>query len=231
MLGVDMGYLPYFDLPEGFHFGGHAIAVCGYDAAGKQVLVADRDGVPHPVSLAQLALARGSKFKPFPPENLWYTFDFAERHAPEPAEVLAAIREVLAGLLRPPIANLGVKGIRKAAESLKQWPQIMGEGDLREACSTAFIFIDYTGGTGGGCFRYMYGRFLGEAAAITGDGRLAEVGEELRAIGDRWQEAALLLKEAAAAPEPQAALPEVSSILLDVAAREQVTWGRLAEIV
>ena len=231
MLGVDMGYLPYFDLPDGYHFGGHAIAVCGYDPDGKQVLVADRDGVSHPLSLDQLAMARGSKHKPFPPENLWYTFDFAERHAPEPTEVLAAIRQVVVGMLRPPIANIGVKGIRKAAESLKQWPQTMNEGELREACFTAFIFIDYTGGTGGGCFRYMYGRFLAEAAAITGNGRLATAGEELRAVGDRWQEAALLLKATSAAPDPRALLPDVSAILLDVADREQVVWDRLAELV
>ncbi|MCL4535301.1 MAG: BtrH N-terminal domain-containing protein [Bacteroidetes bacterium] len=231
MLGVDMGYLPYFDFPEEFHFGGHAIVVCGYDAQERQVLVADRDGVPHPVSLAQLAKARGSKHKPFPPEHLWYTFDFRERQAPEPGEVRAAIREVLAGLLRPPIANLGVKGIRKAAASLREWPLAMGEAELRRACFNAFIFIDYTGGTGGGAFRYLYGRFLGEAAAITGEGRLVAVGEEVRAVGDRWQEAALLLKETAAAPDPRGLLPETSAILQDIADRELVVWDRLAEMV
>ena len=39
MMNVDMGFLPYFDLPEDFHFGGHAIVVCGYDPETKEVLI------------------------------------------------------------------------------------------------------------------------------------------------------------------------------------------------
>ena len=231
MLQLDMGYLPYLNLPGDYHFGGHAVVVCGYDAATREVLVADRDGVPHAVAWAQLALARGSKHKPFPPEHLWYAFDFAERHAPAPGEVWAAIGEVLDGLLRPPIANLGVKGISKAAQALLAWPDSMGADELRFACFNAFIFIDATGGTGGGCFRYLYARFLAEAAVLVGEPRLAELGGELQGIGDRWQEAAVLLRAAAEAPAPAPELAAASAVLRDVAAREDRLWRRLAEVV
>jgi Domain of unknown function (DUF4872) len=51
------------------------------------------------------------------------------------------------------------------------------------------LMLGFTG-TGGGIFRYMYGRFLSEAAQITGDERLVKVGDEMRLIGDQWQEVA-----------------------------------------
>ena len=102
MIYVDMGFLPYFDLPEGYHFGGHAVVVCGYDPETRQVLIADRDEELHPVSLEDLEKARGSTFKPFPPRHKWYTFDFSDKRPPQPGEVRLAIREVATGMLEPP---------------------------------------------------------------------------------------------------------------------------------
>ena len=67
MIHVDMGFLSYFDLPDGYHFGGHVIVVAGYDPETRQVLIADRDEELHPVSLEDLEKARGSTFKPFSP--------------------------------------------------------------------------------------------------------------------------------------------------------------------
>jgi hypothetical protein len=57
MLNVDMGFLPYFNLPENYHFGGHAIVVCGYDPANEVVLIADRDKDLHPVPWGDLIKA------------------------------------------------------------------------------------------------------------------------------------------------------------------------------
>jgi hypothetical protein len=198
MIRVDMGFLSYLGLPEGYHFGGHVVVVAGYDAEGKGALIADRDGKPHPVSLKDLARARNSKFKPFPPRNALFTFDFSAKRPPSPAETRLAIAEVVKGMLHAPISNLGVRGIRKAATCVKKWPKAMSADELGNACFNAFVFIDSTGGTGGGIFRYMYGRFLREAAGITGQRGLEPIGQEMLAIGDKWQEAARLFRELAA---------------------------------
>jgi hypothetical protein len=77
----------------------------------------------------------------------------------------------------------------------------------------------------------MYGRFLREAATIIGDERLDEVGQEMRAIGDQWQEIAQTFQKAHAAPYPAALLPEATALILAVADREQAAWERLREIV
>jgi len=231
MLHVDMGFLRYLNLPEGYHFGGHVVVVAGYDAQARRVLVADRGQELHPVSLEELARARGSKFKPFPPRNTWYTFDFSRKRPAEPKEVRQAIREVCQGMLEPPITNLGVKGIRTAAQRTLKWPQIMDEEQLRWACFNVFIFIDATGGTGGGIFRYMYGRFLKEAAELTGDGRLAQAAEEMRGIGHQWQQVARTFSKAHTAPDPAALLAEATAPMLAIADQEQAVWERLRGIV
>ena len=231
MVQVDMGFLPYFNFQKEYHFGGHVVVLAGYDPETRQVLVADRDGESHPVSLEVLARARGSQFKPFPPRNMWYTFDFRNKRPPRSEEIVQAIRETTTRMLRPPIANLGVKGIRTAAERTLKWPGAMTEDQLRYACFNVFIFIDARGGSGGGIFRYMYGRFLKEAASIANNEKLAKVGEEMHAIGDQWQQVAQIFERAYTAPNPSALLPEATDIILKIANGEQAAWEQLRDIV
>ncbi len=232
MVVVDMGFLPYFtDLPEDYHFGGHVIAIGGYDAETRHVLVADRDKPLHPISLDDIAEARGSTFKPFPPRHMLFTFDFSGKRLPYPEEIHQAIREVCTTMLEGPISNLGVKGIRKAAKRVLKWPDIMDVDGIRWACFNNFIFIDATGGTGGGIFRYMYGRFLEESADITGDGRLAEIGKDMRSIGNLWQEVAGIFKRGSEMSTPGDVLAETTAPLMELADMEESAWTRLRDIV
>lgn len=230
MVQLDMGFLPYFELPEGFHFGWHVVVVAGGDSQSGQVLIADRDKPLHPVPGKDLARARGSTFKPFPPRHAWWTFDFSGTRPPDPNEVWDAIREVAGGMLEPPITNIGIKGIRTAAKRVPAWRTIMNERELREACFNAFMFIDAAGGTGGGIFRYMYGRFLREAADITGNRRLDEAAEMFRHIGDQWQVTAELFRKASSADHPVDVLAEVSDLLDELADLEEPGWVQLHEL-
>ncbi len=232
MLQVDMGYLPYLNLPQDFHFGYHVIVAAGYNPVSHQVLVADRDKDLHVISFEELELARGSKFKPFPPQHAWWTYEFNAAHPPKPEDILMAIREVSADMLDPPVSNFGVKGIRKTANRVLKWPEFMENDELRRTCFNTFIFIDAMGGTGGGIFRYMYSRFLEEAAALTGEGRLEEIGGTMREIGDHWQEVAGIFKQSAAKDvEPKEILPETTAPLLEIADQEERIWELLLTIV
>jgi hypothetical protein len=230
MIQVDMGFLPYLELPEEYHFGGHVVVVAGLDRDHRQVLVADRDAGIHPTSLDDLAQARSSRFQPFPPRNTWYSFDFSGFRPPTSADVWAAIEDALATMLDPPISNLGVRGIRKAAKRIRKWPSIMDDEQLRRTSFNTFIFIDATGGTGGGIFRYMYSRFLNAAASITGNRQLTEVGKSLHSIGDRWQDVAAIFEQALTVADPAADLPGISDQLLEIADLEEEAWLHLREI-
>jgi len=232
MIQCDMGFLPYFDFGgEEYHFGGHAVVICGYDPETDCVLVADRDEELHLVPMEDLERARGSTFKPFPPKNLWYTFDFGEKREPSAAEVRQAILDQTGPMLAPPIRNIGVKGIRKAAQMVPKWPEKMDQEELRFALFNAWIFISPEGGTGGGSFRYMFSRFLREAAVILGDPRLKESAGEFQQIGDEWEELGKWFRQTSRASDPAALLSECVAPLNHLAEVEEAAWRRLQERV
>jgi hypothetical protein len=202
MLFGDMGYLPWFIFPQEYHFGGHTFVICGYDGKNT-VLASDMDnrasglkkGFYHPITLEQLRIARGSTFKPFPPRNTRLEFDFSRYHQPEPGDIYSAIRQTIDSQLNPPIKNLGVKGIRHTSKELLKWPVLFKDHELRMNLFTLYIFIEI-GGTGGGCFRYMFSRFLRESAEITKNDRLLQPAEKFQKSGELFSEIGLLFKKA-----------------------------------
>lgn len=230
-LYVDMGFLPYFDFPEEYHFGGHTVVVAGYDPSTDDVLVADRDERLHTVAWDVLEQARASTYKPFPPRHRWYSFDLAEARSPRPDEIREAIGEVCQAMLEPPIANLGVKGIRKAITETRKWPAVLDDQALRRTCVNVAMFIDHRGGTGGGIFRYMYAGFLEEAANLTGVSRLVGLAADLRAIGDQWELVARRFDEAARAAVPGDLLDQATEPMHEIADREDTLWAALAAVV
>jgi hypothetical protein len=232
MIQCDMGFLPYFDFGDSdYHFGWHVVCVCGYDPESRQVLIADRDEELHPVSMEDLARARGSTFKPFPPRRKWYTFDFSQKRQPTAGEVRQAIAEQVHLMLEPPIRNIGVKGIHKAAQMIPRWPQKLTADEVRWTLFNAHMFINPQGGTGGGMFRYMFSRFLREGAEITGDARLSNSADEFQHIGDQWEELGDWFRQASEAPDPASLLGECVAPLKTLAGLEEAAWRQLQEIV
>jgi hypothetical protein len=232
MVQCDMGFLPYFDFGgEEYHFGGHAVVVCGYDAETDRLLVADRDQELHPVPMADLEKARGSTFKPFPPKNRWYAFDFTQKRHPSATEVRQAIAQQAEPMLNPPIRNIGVKGIRKAAQMVPKWPDTMDADELRMALFNAYIFVSAEGGTGGGCFRYMFSRFLREAARIAEDLLLEESAAEFQHIGDQWEALGEWFRGTSEAHDAASLLGDCVAPLNTLADLEEVAWTKLSEWV
>jgi hypothetical protein len=232
MVQCDMGYLPYFDFGGyDYHFGAHYIVVCGYDVATNMTLVADRDLELHSVSLEDISRARGSTYKPYPPKNRWFSFDFTHKRQPTEAEIKQALREQMEGMLNPPISNLGVKGIRKAARRSLKWPQELDAEMLRITLFNTHIFIDADGGTGGGIFRYMFSRFLREVADLLGESNLTEIADRFLDIGDRWQKVAVLFKEGWEAENPEEYLAETSEQMLAIADIEELAWGDMQQLI
>ncbi|MEW5872653.1 MAG: BtrH N-terminal domain-containing protein [Chloroflexota bacterium] len=230
MLQVDMGFLPYFDFGgQEYHFGGHAIVACGYDAKTGQVLIADRDGL-YPVPLADLAKARGSTFKPFPPKNRWYSFDFSHKRLPSRAEIYQAIQAQAQFMLAPPIRSFGIPGIRKAAQAIPQWPSTLSPDEIKWTLFNTYIFISPVGGSGGGNFRYMFSRFLGEAACLAENPDLGESAADFQHIADKWQELSAWFHQASEQADPAAQLKDCVAPLNELADLEQSAWGRLRQL-
>lgn len=233
-LYADMAYLTYMGLPEDAHFGGHLIVVAGYDLAAQQVLIADTEpnmtgtktGGFYTLSLKQLALARASKYQPFPPKHHWFTFDFAHAQPPERTALYDAIDQAAQIMLHPPIKNMGVTGIRTAAARARQWPAQFDEPTLRAALFNVYVYTEI-GGTGGGLFRYMYSRFLNEVADLTNDPHLREAGHRVQACAEKWRALALPLAQAFEIDAPASLLPGLIDQLEQVAQLEEAAWQML----
>ena len=202
MMFGDMGILPWFDLPEDYHFGGHTFVVCGFDGTNS-VLASDIDqkatglkkGFYYPITLDQLSRARGSTYKPFPPKNTYLEFNFDTFHEPRAEDILSSIKQTVESQLHPPIKNIGVKGLKHTSREILKWPNMFEERELRMNLFSLYIFIEI-GGTGGGCFRYMYSRFLKEAKEITGNKTIGGATEMFHKAGERFTEIGLMFKDA-----------------------------------
>jgi len=227
MLGGDMGLLPWFDLPKGYHFGGHAFVACGYDG-DNTVLCSDIDqkasgvkkGFLAPISREQLRKARSSPFKPFPPKNLRLDFDFSGFHRPRANSIVDAIRQMLDAQLRPPIRNFGVRGMRHTADELLKWPDQFSDHELRMQLFSLYVFIEI-GGTGGGCFRPMYARFLSEAAEVTRNSALIDSADAFEKIGNHFTRIALLFKDAAKVKDIKTRVAAASQGFRELADKEE----------
>ena len=235
MVYADMGVLPWFDLPEEYHFGGHTFVICGYDGKNN-VLASDMDqkasglkkGFYYPITLEQLRKARNSPYKPFPPKNTYLEFDFTAYHPPKEEDIYSSINQTINSMLTPPINNFGVKGIRRSAKEITKWPNVFEEDEFRMNLFTVYIFVEI-GGTGGGCFRYMYSRFLSEAAAITSNRALEKAASMIFESGKLFSELGLLFKDAETASNLEERIGEAEDKFIKIADLEEETFQYLAE--
>jgi hypothetical protein len=230
MVQVDMGFLPYFDFGGyDYHFGAHVIVVCGYDNDTHQITVADREKELHSIQLDELRRARGSQHKPFAPQHRWFTFDFTKKRMPTSEEVVASIKEQTKEMLAPPIKNIGVEGIKKAAHMIPQWLMTAESEAVRRVLFNFFVFIDYTGGTGGGLFRYMFSRFLNEASRITGIKDLEQSSAEFKKIGDQWQALSTIFYQGSEEGNSTSLRSRIKDALIEISDLEYSTWLDLQE--
>ena len=237
MLGGDMGFLPWFSFPAGYHFGGHTFVACGFDGA-QTVLCSDMEpkssgikkGFYAPITLQQLRQARSSPYKPFPPKNLRLEFNFSRFRMPAAREIRTAIAQAAEAHLRPPIKNMGVSGMRHAAAQLPKWPGLFNDFALRVNLFNLYIFIEI-GGTGGGAFRAMYARFLREASTVAGLPALAEAASGFSESARSLSGIGRLFKDAETADGLESKIRAAADSFLQVADLEEKAWNWLLSAV
>jgi hypothetical protein len=88
-------------------------------------------------------------------------------------------------MLNPPANLLGINGIAKFAKEIVKWNKFDNE-KLKTAGLTNYFQISKDGGTGGGIFRKMYGRFLIEADKISPNIHLDEIGTCYVSLSEQW---------------------------------------------
>lgn len=230
-LQVDMGLLPYFPFFEQIHFGYHLVTAAGYDPHSGEVTLADRDAQPYPVQLAQLNAARGSTFKPFPPQNAWMDYDFSGFHQPTNEALTQAMRKCATDMLYPPIRNIGIQGIRTACQRILAWPEQMDDKTVAESALNVALYIRADAGTGGGLFRWMYADFLRECAQRLDKSDLNAAADDMDSSGHLWERIADEIGQVHGAADLRGHSTQITALYAEVAAAEQSAWsGVLAGI-
>ncbi|KMZ55789.1 BtrH N-terminal domain-containing protein [Dorea sp. D27] len=203
LIYVDMPYMGYLGMDQDSHFGGHAVVLFGYDDVRRKFWISDRDNHDHPIRVPagqiaedyhlvdylELEKARSSSYRPFPANNKYLTFDFGGYKRPGKEVLREAIEETCQTMLNPPAQLLGINGIMKFSKEILKWEKF-DSAKLRQAGIVNYFQIDEAGGTGGGIFRNMYGRFLTEAAHMLENDAIALLGQEFIRVSELWDDIA-----------------------------------------
>lgn len=230
MVHVDMPFLKYLGLPEEAHFGGHVVVVAGIDETKGVVYIADTNFKKLQTATSkELEEARASKFKPFPPENKWFTFDFPSELTSLERAIKIGISKTVKPMLEPPIRNLGTRGIQHFANEIMKWPKEFPPGKLpfQQLYEVTYIMLEEDG-TGGGCFRYLYSKFLKEASEHLGIKEVADLGEQYRLVGEKWTKVAHLIRDI---PSNLTNTIKIREILLEIAKEEKEILSSLKNLL
>ncbi|MFJ6696433.1 BtrH N-terminal domain-containing protein [Streptomyces sp. NPDC091272] len=165
-LQLDSYHLDHFDTKV--HFGGHVVAMYGYDEENAYLVDTAPQGGAVTTSLTGLARARAER-GPMTARHRSFTLTAPGRPVPPQDRIVPAIRACAEAFLNPPIANLGHRGIAKAAEQVPKW--LRRSGNPREDLPRAALLMERAG-TGGALFRNLYRDFLTECAQLVDSDRL-----------------------------------------------------------
>ncbi|MEW2289291.1 BtrH N-terminal domain-containing protein [Streptomyces sp. NPDC047841] len=188
-LQLDSYHLDYFG-PK-VHFGGHVVAMYGYDDHRAHLVDTDQQGGAVSVGLAALARARAAR-GPMTARHRSFTLT-VPRDLPAPhGQIVPAITACADAFLHPPIANVGHRGIEKAGRLVRTWLQ--RTDDPQRDLPQAALLMEKAG-TGGALFRNLYRDFLAECTGLL-DSRHLRTGHTLytEAAGLWTHTAALIAK-------------------------------------
>jgi hypothetical protein len=213
-LQLDSYHLDYFTTKV--HFGAHFAAMYGYDDTHAYLVDTVQQGGTVTTTLTSLEQARNER-GPMTARNLSYTVASPTGRPDLGDAIRAAIRANAHAFLDPPIANLGHRGIGKAAKPVTRW--LDRSADPSRDLPLAATLME-RGGTGGALFRNLYRVFLAESATIVDDDNL-RLGHRLYAeIAPLWTEVAHLVAAAGESRDPDH-LTRASAILTDLAGLER----------
>jgi hypothetical protein len=193
LLLTDIYYLDHYG--NSAHFPGHAVVLAGYDEEVAQLSDTGFEEL-QTTRLENLARARHSGHPAYPLEGHMFTVGEAIDHERLEAAVPRAIERAVSEMLEPPFGEFaGVPALERLAAEAGSWPEAVE--DWQWCARFAYQVIERRG-TGGGCFRLMYARFLEEAGRD--EAPLAA------AAAARWTDLAEAFKAASEDEEPRAQL-------------------------
>ncbi|CAM5237686.1 BtrH N-terminal domain-containing protein [Streptomyces chartreusis] len=189
-LQLDSYHLDYFSTKV--HFGGHVVAMYGYDEQDAYLVDTDPQGGAVTTSLASLARAR-AECGPMTAKHRSFTITVPSGLRTPQDRIVPAIKTCADAFLNPPIANLGHRGIEKTAKQVPKWLQ--RSDNPREDLPRAAVLMERAG-TGGALFRNLYRDFLAECAQLVGSSHLRTGHSLYTEAATLWTQVAALIAAA-----------------------------------
>ncbi|MGW5211607.1 BtrH N-terminal domain-containing protein [Streptomyces sp. NPDC004051] len=190
-LQLDSYHLDYFSTKV--HFGGHVVAMYGYDEQNAYLVDTDQQGGAVSTGLDGLARARAAR-GPMTARHRSFTLTAPGGGPTSPRDrIIPAIKSCADAFLNPPIANLGHRGIEKTAQQVPKW--LRRSDDPRDDLPRTAVLMERAG-TGGALFRNLYRDFLAECAQLIDSSHL-RTGHTLYAeAATLWTQVAALVAAA-----------------------------------
>ncbi|MEU3899144.1 BtrH N-terminal domain-containing protein [Streptomyces sp. NPDC045251] len=208
-LQLDSYHLDYFSTKA--HFGGHVVAMYGYDEQDAYLVDTDAQGGAVSTGLAALARARAER-GPMSARHRSFTITAPSSLTAPQERIIPTIRTCANAFLNPPIRNLGHRGIEKTAKQVPKWLQ--RTTNPREDLPRAAVLMEKAG-TGGALFRNLYRDFLAECAQLIDSSHL-RTGHSLYAeAATLWTQVAALVAAAGESGDTKD-LVQAGSVLHDL---------------
>jgi hypothetical protein len=186
---VDFFYMDYLPEWERVHINVHFIVVVG--KTGSKYIVSD-SYFPKLVELEESSM-RKARFAggSMSPKGFLFYPEFIPGKIDYKKAIVKGTRKSCFNMLKIPIPFLGIKGIRKFAAKIVEWPSFARDTEhlSHEIMKINILLEDQ--GTGGAGFRFMYATFLQQASAILEKPEWSELSKEMMKIGDGWREISL----------------------------------------
>ncbi|MFD5386802.1 BtrH N-terminal domain-containing protein [Streptomyces sp. NPDC127074] len=222
-LQLDSYHLDHFG--SKVHFGGHVVAIYGYDDHDAYLVDTDQQGGTVATSLTSLARARAAR-GPMTAKHRSFTLTAPSNPPSLQAHIIPAITACADAFLNPPIANLGHRGIEKAAKQVRTWLQ-RTDNPQRDLPQAALLMEQ--AGTGGALFRNLYRDFLAECTQLLDSDHLRTGHGLYTEAATLWTEAAALITHAGASGNPQF-LAQAGAILQDLSRMEHAAMRALSRL-
>ncbi|MFD8414998.1 BtrH N-terminal domain-containing protein [Streptomyces sp. NPDC059650] len=222
-LQLDSYHLDYFR--SKIHFGGHIVALYGYDERSAYLVDTARQGGAVSTSLTGLARARAAR-GPMTARHRSFTVT-APKDVPSPRQqIVPAITACADAFLNPPIGNLGHRGVEKAGKLVRTWLQ-RTRAPQRDLPQAARLMEE--AGTGGALFRNLYRDFLTECTGLLDSSHL-RTGRALYAeAATLWTEVAALIEKAGESGEAQF-LTRAGTVLSELSRVEREAMHALSRL-
>ncbi len=219
---IDAYFLDYFTTK--IHFGGHYVAVHGYDADYVYVVDTQQQGTQLKTDRARFEegrLWRG----PMAPSGISWTITCSETEIDWARVLRTAIVNNAQSYLNPPIRNFGIKGIRKAATEIPKWFHTIENAP--DALAQIGMLMERAG-TGGALFRNFYRDFLAEANVVLQSDLIAAAHKNFAEAAPLWSQVATLLMQLPVAGDTK--LTEITASFEQLAALEEAAVMHLAQL-